>query len=106
LIAGSPLDCSHAEELWQSIAAPRYKQAGQVKPYRRGVCGLGYVLKRLGSSGEDIQFSDNISAFSPQSASRFFGRNAAERRQLQRIGNQQRLSAGKPTPSGRHLPKG
>jgi len=40
LIAGAPLDCSHAEELWQSIAAPRYKQAGQVKPYRVAFVGL------------------------------------------------------------------
>jgi len=106
LIAGAPLDCSRAEGLWQSIAAPRYKQAGQVRPYLDGACGLGYILKELDSPRENIQFSSNISAFYPQSTSRFFGRNAAERRQLCRIGKQRISSAGRATLSGRQFPKG
>ena len=61
LIAPLPLDCSQAVILWQNIAAPRYKQAARVEPYRRGLCGIGYVLKALDSSLEDAQFSNAFS---------------------------------------------
>jgi hypothetical protein len=89
-IVGRPLDCTHAESLWQAIAAPRYKQAGQVKPYRLGVCGLDYVLKQFDSPAEDVQFSDNLAAFAHTIGKSQFRSTSAQRRQHRRIGGQLR----------------
>jgi hypothetical protein len=88
LVAASPLDCLHAEQSWRNIVYPRYKHAAKVEPYAGDKCGLGYILKRLDSQYEDIQFSCNISAFSPDSDTRFFGQNSYEKRQLRRIRSQ------------------
>jgi len=88
LVAHSPIDCDHAENLWQSIVPHRYKRAAEVKPFLPGICGMGYVLKQLGRSFEDAQFSNNLPAFATQAGTRFFGRNAAEKRQLKRIAKQ------------------
>lgn len=85
LVAHYPIDCEHAEHLWRRIVPQRYKRAGEVKRFLPGICGLGYVLKQLGSSFEDTQFSDNLSAFVQGSGTQFYGRNAIERRQLRRI---------------------
>src|SRR5271170_897296 len=63
LIAHSPIDCDYTEAVWRSLVPQRYKNAGEVKPFLPGICGMGYVLKQLGSSFEDAQFSDNLSAF-------------------------------------------
>jgi hypothetical protein len=63
LVAHFPLDCDYAQFFWRSIVPHRYKKAGLVEPFLPGLCGLGYVLKQLGSSFEDAQFSDNLSAF-------------------------------------------
>jgi hypothetical protein len=88
LVAGAPLDCSHAKSLWQAIAAPRYNEAAQVEQYERGVCGLGYVLKQLGSAAEDVEFSANLTAFAQGSAKSQFRSTSA--RQHRRIGAQLR----------------
>lgn len=88
LVGAGPLDCHHAEKLWQAIAAPRYADAAVVKPYKLGRGGLGYILKELGIAQEDAQFSPNLSAFAPHSSSQFYGRNPAERRQQARIKEQ------------------
>ena len=47
LIAPIPIDCNYAAELWETLAAPAYSDAAIVEPYRKGQCGLGYVLKQL-----------------------------------------------------------
>jgi hypothetical protein len=85
LIAVAPLDCTHAEMLWQAMAAPRYSAAARVEPYLDGLCGLGYVLKHLGSPTEEPQFSDNIQAFASGSGKSLFRTNSAQRRQVFRI---------------------
>ena len=85
LIAVSPLDCTHAAALWRSMVAPRYSEAAKVEPYRRGLCGLGYVLKRLDGRMEEIQFSENIRAFAPGSGKSCFRTSSAQRRQVRRI---------------------
>jgi hypothetical protein len=84
LVATSSLDCVHAAQLWRFIAAPRYSEAAKVEPYRKGVCGLGYVLKTLGSSFEDVQFSPNLPAFA-SNLRPVFRTNSAQRRQHRRI---------------------
>ena len=88
LIASAPLDCVHAATLWQAMVAPRYSQAAKVEPYRPGLCGLGYVLKRLGSTEEDIEFSRNIRSFASGSGKSLFRTKSAERRQSRRISAQ------------------
>ena len=88
LIAGLPLDCAHAASLWQAMVAPRYSEAAIVEPYQNGLCGLGYVLKRLDWLGEEPQFSDNILAFGPSSGKSQFRTTSAQRRQVRRIGTQ------------------
>jgi hypothetical protein len=85
LIAAAPLDCAHAALLWRTMAAPRYTQAARVEPYVNGLCGLPYVVKRLGSPTEEPQFSDNILAFAPGSGKSLFRTNSAQRRQVCRI---------------------
>jgi hypothetical protein len=90
LVAGAPLDCFHAESLWRTIAAPHYRQAGEVKPYRSGLCGLGYILKQFDSPAEDVQFSDNLTAFAHTIGKSQFRSTSAQRRQHRRIGGQLR----------------
>jgi hypothetical protein len=85
LVAAAPLDCGHAATLWQAMVAPRYSEAASVEPYTRGLCGLGYVLKRLGSPNEESQFSDNLHAFALGSGESLFRTNSAQRRQVRRI---------------------
>jgi hypothetical protein len=85
LVASGPLDCSHARQSWREIAAPRYPEAAFVEPYRFGIGGLGYGMKSLDRSSEQVQFSDNLSAFLPGGGTRFFGRTSAERRHIRRI---------------------
>ena len=88
LVAGAPLDCPHAASIWADLIAPNFKMAAEVEPYRRGILGLGYILKTLGSPTEETQFSRNLSAFAHDSGTRFFGRTSAERRQVRHIRNQ------------------
>ncbi len=97
LIAASPLDCDHAAQLWESIASPHYSQAAEVKPYVKGICGLGYVMKTLGGSLEDVQFSANLSAFAP-SLEPVFPANSAQNRQRRRIKQQLEKAAAKDPP--------
>jgi len=85
LIATVPLDCTQAALLWRSMVAPRYSEAAIVEPYMDGLCGLGYVLKRLDSHMEEIQFSDNIRAFAPGDGKSRFRTNSAQRRLIHRI---------------------
>jgi hypothetical protein len=85
LIAAAPLDCTHAALLWQAMVAPRYSDAARVEPYVNGLCGLPYVVKRLGSLTEEPQFSDNLLAFAPGSGKSMFRTNSAQRRQVCRI---------------------
>lgn len=84
LIAASSLDCAHAAQLWKFIAAPRFSEAAKVEQFQEGICGLGYVLKSLGSSPEDVQFSPNLAAFASNLKS-VFRTNSAQRRQRRRI---------------------
>jgi hypothetical protein len=88
LLAMDVLNCDHAALIWRELVARRYPLAAKVEPYRYGVGGLAYVLKSLDRNTEDIQFSENLSAFVPNSAFRFFGSNAAERRHIRRIHSQ------------------
>jgi hypothetical protein len=97
LIAASPLDCAHAARLWKSIASPRYSRAAKIERYRKGICGLGYVLKTLGDSLEDAQFSPNLPAFAP-SLKPVFPANSAQKRQRRRIMQQFQKAAQKPRP--------
>ena len=92
LIAASPLDCRHAETLWQVIVSPRNDKAAEVKPYVCGIGGMSYVLKELGIT-EAAQFSPNLTGFASLGATRFYGRNRTERRQIRRIKEQQKLSS-------------
>jgi hypothetical protein len=85
LIAALSLDCAFVATLWQEMVAPRYSEAAKVGPYRRGHCGLGYILKQLDSRLERIEYSDNIAAFAPGSGKSHFGTSSAETRQIRRI---------------------
>lgn len=85
LIAAAPLDCVHAARLWRAMVAPRYSEAAMVVPYQPGLCGLGYAMKQLDSSSENIQFSGNILAFSCGDHESLFRTNAAQNRQQRRI---------------------
>jgi hypothetical protein len=98
LLAAGSLDCFHAALIWRELVARRYPQAARVEPYRYGIGGLAYVLKSLDRLTEDVQFSRNVSAFVPESETRFFVCNSAERRQLRRIRRQQ-ISGDRPTES-------
>jgi hypothetical protein len=92
LVSSVPLDCAFAGLLWREIAAPRYANAAEVRPYLRGRCGLGYVLKTLDACYEDAEFSSNLTAFALfSSASRT---NSAQRRQRRRIQVQLRAIKG------------
>lgn len=85
LIAAAPLDCVQATLLWRVMVAPRCSHVAIVEPYRDRFCGLGYVLKHLGSSMEESQLSDNIRAFAPGCEQSQFRANSAQRRQVRRI---------------------
>lgn len=89
LLASAPLDCDNARMIWRYLVAHRYPLAAIVEPYRFGIGGLGYVMKSLDRPSEQVQFSQNLSAFVANSALRFFGRNSAERRHIRRIMLQQ-----------------
>ena len=102
LIAAAPLDCTHAALLWRAMTAPRYSDAARVEPYLNGLCGLGYVLKHLGSSTEEAQFSDNISAFAPGSGKSLFRTNSVQRRHVRRIKAAMVRAAMQTMPDGRN----
>lgn len=85
LIASAPLDCTHAAALWQMMVAPSYSDAARVEPYKDGLSGLAYIMKRLGSSTEESQLSDNINAFAPGCGKSMFRTNSKRRRQVCRI---------------------
>lgn len=85
LMAGGALDCFHAQEIWQQSLARRSSLAAIVQPYRYGVGGLAYILKSIDGSKEDLQFSENMTAFVPNGALRSFGGNSVERRHIRRI---------------------
>lgn len=88
LIAPIPIDCNHAAALWQTLAAPGFSDAAIVEPYRKGQCGLGYVLKQLNCPASTIQYSDNISAFAEGIGESRFATTPAQRRQRRRIREQ------------------
>jgi hypothetical protein len=85
LVAAVPMDCAHAAMLWSQIAGARYLEAARVEPDKLGLCGLGYVLKQLGSAASEPQFSDNIRAFALSSGKSYFRTSSAQRRQVRRI---------------------
>jgi hypothetical protein len=88
LVASRPLDCEYAARLWRQMIAPRYADAAKVEPYRRGLCGLGYILKEIHSPRDCIQFSANLAAFGRGQGKSLFPTNAAQRRQQRRIKEQ------------------
>jgi hypothetical protein len=88
LVSTVPLDLDHAALIWTELISRRCPGAAEIEPYRYDVDGLAYVMKSLYSAREDIQFSRNLAGFSSNSANRFFGKSAAERRQVRRIRNQ------------------
>lgn len=85
LVAPGDIDLDHATLAWRNIAAPRFRAAARVEKYKYGIGGLDYMMKSVGASSEDVQFSPNLSAFAPCAGKRFFGNNATERRQMRRI---------------------
>jgi len=88
LIAPIPIDCNYAAELWESLAAPAYSDAAIVEPYRKGRCGLAYVLKQLNCSANMIDYSDNIAGFAPGAVNSRFPTTPAQARQQRRIREQ------------------
>lgn len=93
IIAATPLDCAHAATLWRGMVAPRYSDAAKVKPYRRGICGLAYILKELNTAAEEIQFSDNIAAFVDTGKESLFQTSGPQLRQQRRIREQLRRAS-------------
>jgi hypothetical protein len=85
LVAPVPIDCNYAAATWQSMAAPGYPDAAIVEPYRKGRCGMGYVLKQLECPANTIQFSENILAFADGIGKSRFPTTPANRRQQRRI---------------------
>ena len=85
LVASRRLDCAFAALTWQRLVSPRYSEAAIVHPYRPGIFGIGYALKRLDSPTGEIQFSDNIAAFAKDAGKSIFPTNSARRRQRRRI---------------------
>lgn len=88
LIAPVPIDCDYAAALWQALASPGYSEAAKVEPYLVGRCGLGYVLKQLCSPSGDIEYSDNITAFSSRPLKSRFPTTPRQRRNQRRIQRQ------------------
>ena len=88
LVAARELDCEYAERLWQRMVAPRYDGAALVEPYRRGLCGLGYILKQLPEVDDGIQLSSNLPAFAQSGGKTMFRDTPAQRRQYRRIQEQ------------------
>jgi len=85
LVAACALDCEYIAALWRQMVAPRYVDAAEVKAYRRGLCGLGYILKQLPDPCEEIQFSENLAAFAVKREPSGFRTTSAQRRQERRI---------------------
>ena len=85
LVAAVPMDCAYAARFWCLIAAPHYLESARVEPYKRGLRGLGYVLKQLGDVTSEHQFSDNIRAFALGNGKSYFRTSSAQRRQVRRI---------------------
>lgn len=85
LIAAAPLDCVFAEILWRKLAAPRYRRAAVVKPYSKGACGAGYVIKCLDTPVEEVAFSENLNAFAMGNRKSLFRSTSRQRRQRRRI---------------------
>lgn len=93
LIAARPLDCSHAQQAWQSKVGIRYEAAALVQPFRDDAGGLAYILKTLGDDADAVRFSDNFTAFSELATSlKFQTRN--QRRQCRRIRSQMQIAKG------------
>lgn len=88
LIASVPLNCEYAATLWREMIAVHSLEAAKVVPYKRGLGGLGYSLKRLGSADECIQFSENLAVFVPNGCKSRFRTSSAQRRQQRRIREQ------------------
>jgi len=85
LVTACVLDCEYVAALWRQMVAPRYADAAEVKAYRRGLCGLGYILKQLPDPCEEIQFSENLAAFAIKREPSSFRTTSAQRRQERRI---------------------
>lgn len=88
LVCAAPLslqDCEQAETLWRKIVRARNKDAAQVLPYLDGICGMSYIVKELGTDIEEIQMSDHIPAYYPNSPLKYYGVNSAQRRKTRRI---------------------
>lgn len=85
LVAMGQIDCAFAATAWRELTASRYGDAARVEPYEYGLGGLAYIMKAIPRPSEDVRFSDNITAFSPDSGHRFYGINAKERRHLRRV---------------------
>ena len=90
LVAAIPLDCECAAAFWQERIAPRFNDAARVEPYRLGLCGIGYILKQIGSHGDGIRYSENIRAFTREPSKSLFPTTPAQRRQQRRISEQSR----------------
>ena len=85
LVSAAQLDCRHAIDLWQAMVAPRWPDAARVEPYTQGHCGLGYIMKQLGSVSVEPRLSDNLPAFSSGFTASQFEENSLQRRQTRRI---------------------
>ncbi len=85
LIAVAPLNCVNAESLWRTKVRTRRPDAAKVELYINDLAGLGYILKRLGSSREEPECSDNVLAFASGRGDSLFRTNSAQRRQFRRI---------------------
>ncbi len=88
LIAVHPIDSEYAASLWEKLASPGYTEAAKVEPYLVGRCGLGYVLKQLCSPSGEIEYSDNITAFSSRPVISRFPTTPRQRRQQRRVQGQ------------------
>ena len=94
LVAAAALDCDHAAIFWRQLVAPRYADAAKVKPFRPGLCGLGYILKTLAAPYEDVRLSENLNAFAVNCPSIHCRTNFAQRRQYRRVQAQIQANGG------------
>ena len=88
LIAPVAIDCDYAAASWETLAAPGYSDAAIVEPYRKGRCGMGYVLKQLNYPASMIEYSENITAFADGARNSRFPTTPAQARQQRRIREQ------------------
>lgn len=93
ILAATPLDCAHAATLWRGMVAPRYSEAAIVEPFRRGICGMGYIVKELDTDAEEVEFSDNIAAFMDTAKASPFQTSGPQLRQQRRIREQLRRAS-------------